>query len=132
MKLTYKPDLKLVDELTVSLPAGDWVSFIEWFATHETDGINFLLGPMIQDQLYPQLYAAHSLKAAEAYVDDQPKTIMDWIQRQFPGANIASLGEPGPFIVVCDTCGSRDEYNDLPMGELTCGHNGPRHAVRED
>jgi hypothetical protein len=127
-KLRYKRGVQLDDQITITLPAAEWITFIFW-ATKIQDGVPRTVGNIV-DQLGPQLYDAPSLKAFEAHIDDRPKTLEDLLRAQFPSAAVSVL--PGPFTIVCDTCGDRDEYDTLPFAELACGHNGPRHAIQED
>lgn len=144
--MRFKDGVKLTDELIVTLPAGEWLALWTWVNSHDTDGINYLLHEMIIMQVWPQIYNPADIKAVQAEADDQPKNLGEWLQRQSGaeavpgtefttpegGTRIQKIPGLDRVIVVCDICGVRDEYEGLPFGPLTCGHDGPRHGMAEE
>jgi hypothetical protein len=123
-ELKYKPGVQLTDQVTFTLTVGNCVAFMHWMMEMDSGHVPRFMNDVL-DQIGSAIYDQPSIKAAEAYADSKPKTVEEAIRQQFPNM----FAQMGPFLIVCDVCGSRDEYSSLPDGELTCGHDGPRHGI---
>lgn len=133
-------DLKLDDEVTFTMKAVDACIFMAWaMQDHvETSAVDHIFSKVFGPQFEYQLFQPASLKAARAEHaqrhEDAIREAQEEISKVFGGL-FTSDGPPSLFAngvtVVCDICGARDHYDTLPFGELTCGHDGPRHGIAE-
>jgi hypothetical protein len=69
--LNYKPGLTMDAPIPVTMAAADWIAFMTWASTVNTDGAHHLLYGVITPQLTDQLYTTESLKATEAHLHER-------------------------------------------------------------
>lgn len=130
--LYYKPGLTMDTPVPISMAAADWAILMAWFASTDVDGVSHIVYGILAPQVSDALYSRASLQATQAHYAER-ETNHPLIQMMgLAPKNIMpeAFAEPAEtWVIECYQCKSKDEYAPGYIGELTCGHDGPRTMI---
>lgn len=113
----YKPGLTMDAPVSVDLAAADWVAFLSWCVANDLDGVRHIFA-VITQQISDTIYDQPSLKAAEARFHEPDATGLRTISE-----------DDQRWHIDCGICHTTDDYEPQHLGELVCGHDGPRQLL---
>lgn len=141
-KLEFKPNVGLGTPIAVILDAADWLVFMSWAQTKNTDGASTIINGRISMQVLEAVMTPASIKAAEADLHERAaaemnpfQQVIDHITGQRSAANVSledfadASSVDTVWIIRCVLCGSESEYAPHYNNELICGHNGMRQLL---
>jgi hypothetical protein len=95
----YKPGVTLDTPIDITMAAADWLVFINWCVTQDTEGIDHLIFKRIAPQVMDACYDQASVKAARAHhaerQNQMPQSLKDILRSM--GADIPDDPTPEDF-----------------------------------
>lgn len=124
-------DMKLTDEVTFTLKAVDACMFMAWAMQDaiNTEPVDHIFVNCFGPQFEEQMFIPASIKAARAEHAERQEQALKEASEQILRVFGQNVNIANGITVVCDECGARGHYDELPFGILACGHNGPRHGI---